>query len=89
MLCHAVLAVLYFREEGGRLLEPYEELVVEVAEELAGPVIEALSARRCVCVWVGGGVQMCLCVPVRAFKCVCACLCMRYLCVPVRACMWV
>ncbi|EFJ43351.1 elongation factor-like protein [Volvox carteri f. nagariensis] len=34
------------RREGGQVLEPVEEVVVEVAEEVAGSVIEALSQRR-------------------------------------------
>ncbi|MBV9850194.1 MAG: translational GTPase TypA [Armatimonadetes bacterium] len=35
-----------FHEEGGRRLEPVEDVEVDVAEEHSGPVIEALSRRR-------------------------------------------
>ncbi|GIL70940.1 hypothetical protein Vretifemale_1600, partial [Volvox reticuliferus] len=34
------------RHEGGQVLEPLEEVMVEVAEEVAGSVFEALSQRR-------------------------------------------
>ena len=35
-----------FKEEAGRRLEPYEELLVEMAEEHSGTVIEKLGARK-------------------------------------------
>lgn len=35
-----------FKEENGRRLEPYEELLVEMAEEHSGTVIEKLGARK-------------------------------------------
>ncbi|PNW74376.1 hypothetical protein CHLRE_13g606000v5 [Chlamydomonas reinhardtii] len=38
--------VLLRRGEGGQVLEPLEEVMVEVADELAGSVIEALSLRK-------------------------------------------
>ena len=34
------------RERGGRVEEPFEELVIDVAEDYQGAVIEKLSARR-------------------------------------------
>ncbi len=38
--------VILRRDENGRLLEPYEELVVDCAEEYTGPVIAAVGERR-------------------------------------------
>jgi len=35
-----------FRQENGRLLEPYESLWVEAPEEYAGAIIESLGARK-------------------------------------------
>jgi GTP-binding protein len=35
-----------FKDEGGKRLEPYEELVVDVAEDYMGKVIENLGARK-------------------------------------------
>ncbi|KXZ43834.1 hypothetical protein GPECTOR_79g113 [Gonium pectorale] len=34
------------RREGGQVLEPYEEVMLEVADELAGGVVAAMAARR-------------------------------------------
>jgi GTP-binding protein len=38
--------VILRRGEGGRLLEPYEELVIDCLEEYTGPVIAAVGERR-------------------------------------------
>lgn len=35
-----------FREENGKRLEPYEELIIDVAEEFMGIVIEKIGARK-------------------------------------------
>jgi GTP-binding protein len=56
------------REENGRLLEPYEELTVEVDEEYQGPVIERLGALKGVMTAMemkDGMVQMKFQVPTR------------------------
>ncbi|CAI5477032.1 unnamed protein product [Closterium sp. Yama58-4] len=39
-------ATVLYREEGGKKLEPIEELMVEVDEEYAGAVIDAISLRK-------------------------------------------
>jgi GTP-binding protein len=38
--------VIFHRAESGELLEPYEELVIDCAEEFTGPVIAAVGERR-------------------------------------------
>jgi GTP-binding protein len=38
--------VILRRDEGGRLMEPYEELVIDCLEEYTGPVIAAVGERR-------------------------------------------
>ncbi|MCA9756724.1 MAG: translational GTPase TypA [Candidatus Eisenbacteria bacterium] len=38
--------VIYHRDEDGKLLEPYEELVIDCAEEYTGTVIAAVGERR-------------------------------------------
>jgi GTP-binding protein len=38
--------VLLHRDESGQLLEPYEELVIDCAEEFTGPVIAAVGERK-------------------------------------------
>ena len=38
--------VIYHRDENGKLLEPYEELVIDCAEEYTGTVIAAVGERR-------------------------------------------
>ena len=38
--------VILHRDEGGGLLEPFEELVIDCAEEFTGPVISAIGERR-------------------------------------------
>jgi GTP-binding protein len=38
--------VILHRDESGQLLEPYEELVIDCAEEFTGPVIAAVGERK-------------------------------------------
>jgi GTP-binding protein len=38
--------VIFHRGEAGELLEPYEELVIDCAEEFTGPVIAAVGERK-------------------------------------------
>jgi len=38
--------VILHRDENGQLLEPYEELVIDCAEEFTGPVIAAVGERK-------------------------------------------
>ncbi len=38
--------VIFHRDENGRLLEPYEELVIDCADEYTGAVIAAVGERR-------------------------------------------
>ncbi len=38
--------VIFHRDENGKLLEPYEELVIDCAEEYSGTVIAAVGERR-------------------------------------------
>jgi len=38
--------VIFHRGESGEVLEPYEELVIDCAEEFTGPVIAAVGERR-------------------------------------------
>ena len=38
--------VIFRRDENGQLLEPYEELVIDCADEFTGPVIAAVGERR-------------------------------------------
>jgi GTP-binding protein len=38
--------VILHRDESGQLMEPYEELVIDCAEEFTGPVIAALGERK-------------------------------------------
>lgn len=39
-----------FKEEGGKRLEPYEEIVVDVDEEYAGAVMEKMGLRKAECI---------------------------------------
>jgi GTP-binding protein len=38
--------VILHRDESGQLMEPYEELVIDCAEEFTGPVIAAVGERK-------------------------------------------
>src|SRR5262249_61728588 len=38
--------VILHRNEAGELMEPYEELVIDCAEEFTGPVIASVGARK-------------------------------------------
>src|SRR6185295_14868659 len=38
--------VIFRRDEDGRLQEPYEELVIDCADEFTGPVIAAVGERK-------------------------------------------
>ena len=38
--------LVIYREEDGQMLEPYEELTIDVAEEYMGAVIEKLGLRK-------------------------------------------